>query len=203
MLYLDAGGAPVPPADLPRARAEPGLYLVKTHERAGHADIRAGEPVIYLVRDGRDAVVSYAHLFLDFVGKPPLWRRFRWRLRGLTTFEGQLEHLIIGKSPFGSWNEHVEGWLARPNTAVMRFEDLIQTPVAVVQRAFQELKLSDILPAAREAPVTFGELKKQNPKFFRKGQAGGWREEMNARLQALFWRYNSPMMRRLAYPESA
>ena len=44
--------------------ADPEVHFLKTHELASDDD---GYPSIYVVRDGRDAVVSFAHYLIDFV----------------------------------------------------------------------------------------------------------------------------------------
>ena len=76
--------------------------------------------VVYLVRDGRDVMVSYRHFLSALQG--PI--DFVQLVRG------------VGLSPC-PWHEHVEAWLANPHGAdmiVVRYEDLQETPVAALQR---------------------------------------------------------------------
>ena len=76
--------------------------------------------VVYLLRDGRDAMVSYWHF--------------------VTALQGKVDFLrfVIGEalSPC-HWHEHVERWLANPYQAdilVVRYENLHSAPVDELQR---------------------------------------------------------------------
>src|SRR5262249_16232902 len=58
--------SPPSPAPPPAMRDSPGTHFVKTHKRRKPD----GCPAIYLVRDGRDAVVSHARLRASEAGRP-------------------------------------------------------------------------------------------------------------------------------------
>jgi hypothetical protein len=77
------------------------ISLIKTHEHAND-----DRPAIYVIRDGRDACMS-------------LWKFYDKTL--------PLEAIIRGQHRFGTWASHVESWhpLDRPNTLLLKYEDLI------------------------------------------------------------------------------
>jgi len=77
------------------------LQLIKTHEPPFD-----GRPAIYVLRDGRDAVVSLYHFMHE---------RYA------------LSELVEGRNKFGSWANHVSAWTPqkRPNTLLLRYEDLV------------------------------------------------------------------------------
>jgi Sulfotransferase domain len=162
----------------------PEMYFVKTHE------LPRGDrfPTIYLVRDGRDTLVSYAHFILHFEPTAVI---------PSASFGTTLRDLIEHRGSFGGWGPHVLSWSARSTrapTSFVRFEDLIRDPPGVltesvryVQPQMQELAHPRSIPE-------FSELHALLPEFFRKGQAGGWRAEMSNELQRLFWtRYGQAM----------
>ena len=78
--------------------------------------------VVYLLRDGRDAMVSYWHYLEGLTGKP---------LDFLKLVEGGQELFPC------KWHEHVQQWLANPFNArmiVVRYEDLKKDTVAELRR---------------------------------------------------------------------
>ena len=105
------------PAPVEELAKSPEFYLVKTHGEPTDSG-----PAVYLVRDGRDAVVSYARYRMSFdkkdaglIGNLTVNRRFRQ----------ELKNIILGESPFGSWGDHVRHWnqlRADGRSELLRFE---------------------------------------------------------------------------------
>ncbi len=179
--------------------------FVKTHLLPGDL-IPADQniPAIYLVRDGRDAVVSIAHHRKDLV-KPG------------SDFNLNLQEAIVAGegSFFGGWSKNAEEWIQRANL-IIRFEDLISDPVSVFKRVEKLISLPTAnwnnLPSFKELksgkPKYGGISKISDPKFnpdefaekfFRKGTSGGWKEEMSPFFQDLFWSFHGDTMERLGY----
>jgi hypothetical protein len=161
-------------------------YFVKTHELPNHED---KSPAVYVVRDGRDTLVSYAHFALLYDAQT---------IQSGMTFEQVLQMLIESKWHFGGWSKHVQEWLNREApTALVRFEDMVVDPVSVVAKAFNDINfpLSQPLGMVPE----FGELQHSMPEFFRKGQPGTWRAEMSFWLEELFWSIHGETMNSIGY----
>lgn len=160
--------------------------FVKTHRLPGDA-----EPAIYLVRDGRDALVSYARYRMAFRSKPG----------EVKSLDSELEDLVEGRGPFGKWESHVFAWTRDRRggaTTLVRFEALIERPVEVLRKALADTGTGiEILEAG--AVPTFDELHRRWPDFFRKGRAGTWRTEMSEEIQELFWSTNGDAMGYLGY----
>jgi hypothetical protein len=169
------------------------ITFVKTH-RQPHRVECGDQPAIYLVRDGRDAIVSFAHL------------RARSLLGQGKTADTQqlLQELVVEETlGTGNWGLHVLHWLKRSSpTAVIRFEELIREPEVEVARALAEL---NILPPKRvnASPPTFSELHKVDGEFFRRGAVGSYRDEMTQEIQESFWKqpHHSEAMTLLGYPK--
>ena len=89
------GGIPFEAGDLP---------LVKTHSIPGD-----DMPAIYIVRDGRAAIVSF-------------WKFYKAHYGKKLTFETCIE----GQHYFGTWESHINAWKPwdRPKTLLLRYEDL-------------------------------------------------------------------------------
>jgi len=167
--------------------ASPQPVLVKTHEPP-EAD---SFPAIYLLRDGRDAMVSYTHFVLMMVKPPPggvTPRLFHDTLRDL---------LLEERSPYKSWAENALAWTSRPGVVVVRYEDLVRDPGGVVDRTMAMLGC----PAKRirDGVPTFEQMKKENPRLVRRGQPGSWRDEFPPDLLPLFWERNGHAMRQFGY----
>lgn len=147
----------------------PGMFYVKTH----------GMPLddsqaIYIVRDVRDTLVSYAHYMQDIDG-------FKQE------YEAILLQLITGNR-WGGWSGNVLTWIERPATVdIVKYEDMVEGRWGILG-----MGIEGDMPS-------FSELNRQWPQFFRKGRVGAWREEMSDNLEALCWHHHGKVMERLGY----
>jgi Sulfotransferase domain len=177
----------LPPTNelLPALTALDEPIFVKTHRMPSPDD---AAPAIYLVRDGRDAVVSFAH-----------YTRGRGQ-RGYANLEfaDALHKIITRATPIGTWSDNVRAWTGRAApTAVVRFESLIKNPAAAIGEAIDSLGLTP--PKRRKNLPSFDELRARDPVMFRRGRTGTWREEMPPELEELFWKLHGPQMEALGY----
>jgi hypothetical protein len=177
-------GSPV--LSLQQARLAPEKVFFKTHELP-----EDDSPAIYVVRDGRDALVSYAHYVLDYVEKVPIEKQSN-------CFDATLRNVIVNPN-FGGWSAHIFAWTQRAvPTATVRYENLIDSPVEQIQRAMLTVEYG--LPELHQAQVrSFREMHSNAPAFFRKGKAGSWKEEMSLELHELFWMHHGDAMNKLGY----
>lgn len=170
--------------DLEAIRNDPRTFLVKTHGLPDDQD----DVAIYVARDGRDALVSYAHYMMRFETE---------NVQGLT-FPEVLEAVIRGELGFGDWSANVEAWYTRPApTMILRYEDLLKRPFERILFALRQLEI-DVTPTGC-SPPSFEALKSQFPDFFRRGVGGGWREEMPTELADLFMQRHGEAMEALGY----
>ncbi len=147
--------------------------------------------VIYIVRDGRDAMVSYYHFN---------------RNRGIET---DLEQMIVdGDHIFPSkWHQHVRKWKENPFNAEMitiRYEDLLTQPLNQLYKLcdFINIERSDELlesvikcnhidkmrsrVIANDGMANKSFTGSKGAKFFRKGKTKNYLQEMNLDLQKHF-----------------
>jgi hypothetical protein len=175
--------------DLGLLQTDSGKHFVKTHDLPNGDDF----PAVALIRDGRDAVVSYAYYILKTergIERP-----------GRDLFEATLKQLIIGDS-FGGWSRNVNAWMDHAGRdSAVRFEDLIADPVNIAAATLRRLGVDAGI--ARAAPPSFQELHAAIPWFFRRGNIGSWHEEMPSHLQDLFLERHGDTLLRLGYSEQA
>jgi hypothetical protein len=165
------------PAEWCPAAARDGndTWFVKTH------DLQPGpDKAIYVIRDGREAMVSFLN-YLTHYGREPV----------------DLSDVVTGAVPFGSWSDHVEGWdpAARPDTLLLRYEELAADPVAhlpVIARFIGRDTVPGVLP-------TFADLHAVNPAFFRSGRVDSWKGVFSEDLHRLFWVLHGGVMLRYGY----
>jgi hypothetical protein len=136
--------------------------------------------VVYLMRDGRDVMVSYLHY-----------------LRALKGHQNFLDLVTSSADLFPChWHEHVTGWRANPYRAdmiVVRYEDLLRDPVTELGRvcAFARIERSPDMIRAVSRGACFAKMRQKeiatgwnNPiwprdkAFVRRGEAGSYRDEM-------------------------
>src|SRR4051812_1327972 len=90
-------------------------------------------PALYLVRDGRDVLVSFTHFLLRTEYGIPVGasrEAFLWKLRRLIATNGY----------FGGWGPHVLAWKRRAApTSIVRYEELIADPAAALEKALPPL----------------------------------------------------------------
>jgi hypothetical protein len=158
--------------------------------------------VIYVIRDGRDVMVSYWH-FMQAMGT---------RFASLRALVESPTHAFDVR-----WQEHVERWLANPykcDLLVLRYEELRAQPHdqarriadflgitadaelldrAVFQCSFEQMK-------QREARLGWDNKKWPTDKaFVRRGKVGSHRDEMDAATRALFEHQSGNLLRALGY----
>lgn len=168
--------------------------------------VTRGRPVVLLVRDPRDALVSL-HTHFRFRSSPREWRRFGLRddprAMSLAAF---LRHSRIGLPAFVDLYARLAEWLDRhPRCLLLRFEDLRSDPAGTLRRllAFLDEPVEadaiartvafasiDSLRALEASGFFRAEILRpgnpDDPRSFktRRGASGGWREEVPAGLQA-------------------
>lgn len=164
--------------------------------------------VVYLLRDGRDAMVSYRHYreaidgvkydFLEFVS--PETKLFPCH-----------------------WSEHVDTWMQNPYQAqmlVIRYEDLLSEPVKELRRFCEFANISrdtDHLAAVAEG-ASFRNLRDKETRtgfgrpdqifppgtfFFRRGIVGSHKDEMPREVLERFLAHANGTLRRCGYTTDA
>jgi hypothetical protein len=178
------------PGPLAELRASHEPYFVKTH-RQRDADVDEDDAAICLVRDGRDALVSWARQASE---DDP------------SRYETELRTRILRDAPIGtgSWGNNILSWLQPPaaHRRVLRYEDLVRDPWAAVPPIIAALAPTLTLDPDAGIP-SLGELRKHDDQFFRRGRSGSHHDELPAELHRLFWSRpdNAAAMRLLGYQE--
>lgn len=163
------------------------VQFVKTHQftREAWTDF----PALLIVRDPRDAWVSWAHYNLNFRGAQgklasefERYKKGKWRTTGTMTM-------------------FFEPWLARPAPkTVLRYEDLVKAsePYKLVSDALAELGIENTLLTA-EPPPSFATLQACRPKFFRRGIIGSHKDELGDDFRKFIEELEAPIMERFGY----
>jgi hypothetical protein len=171
--------------------------IVKSH--LPYHDIPKGPGrYIYGIRNGLDVAVSYHHHA----------RKYMSGLKHLSLDEF-FGRFMAGEVPYGSWFEHVAAWLRnkdRLNVLVVTYEELSADLEAGVKRiadfcgitidpaamprilercSFAFMREHDArfaLPTGAPPPTPAA----PEPAFIRRGQVGGWRQELDERFLSDF-----------------
>ena len=198
--------------------ASPVPFLRKTHEvyRPGAPGrepfpVEATRAAILIVRDPRDVACSYAPFFgleldaaVDAIG----------RESGAEAKASPAQAQTA--QPWGSWSSHAQSWLAESvpfPVHLVRYEDLRADAAATLSPVFAAIGLEctdEQLQAAleqtrferlktSEAERGFRETSPKTREFFRKGQAGGWREELTDEQVAALEADHAETMTALGY----
>lgn len=164
------------PASYEDMRASDAVHVVKTHRPRRPCDVSREDAAICLVRDGRDALVSWA----------------RQRCEREPSYEQQLRELIAlhPSKGAGRWGHNVLSWLDEPleRQSVVHFDVLVTHPLAALDDAVGPIL--GLLPKTGTPVPTFGELRGLDPSFFRRGAFGSHRDEMPPDLEREFWAHD-------------
>ncbi len=133
--------------------------------------------VLYIIRDPKDAYVSYYHYLLK-------------RLPAGTTFKNFLR--IENYRP-SNWYQHVTDWEKHPNILIVKYEDLKSDTFAEMSKIlnFLNFKVDDsklqkaineasfenmkVIEKEKGRPYVNEEEKKKSTDFMRKGTIGDWK----------------------------
>jgi hypothetical protein len=166
---------------------------------------------ILIVRDPRDVAVSFAsyrHISID---------------RAITLMENEQHEEWLRADRVGElfrqrtlgWSGHAKSWLNQTDIPVhlVRYEDMKADTVATFRRAldFSGYPASDEDVRRAVGFADFAELRRQERNtgfrerslpgvpFFRRGENGGWRDELSTEQVARIEAVHGAMMRRLGY----
>jgi hypothetical protein len=110
---------------------EKPIRFIKTHETYTGSYPK----VIYIYRDGRDVAGSYYNFHLRHYGYKK-------------SFDSFLKEMLNGAVGFGSWQDHVSGWLHREHVIPffpIRYEDLLTNTKSLVKQLAEFINI-DIEP---------------------------------------------------------
>jgi aryl sulfotransferase len=166
---------------------------------------------VYIVRDPRDVAVSFAH----YAGMDAEWAtdRIGSQQTGLRTNLEDIGPQVPQR--LGTWSDHVRSWTEQTlfPVIVVRYEDLHTDPGGQLERIAQFGKLEatpEAIAAAveaasferasrQEAQEGFRERGGVEQRFFRRGLAGGWKDELPVELAERIVTDHREVMQRLGY----
>jgi hypothetical protein len=185
-------------------------YYFRFSERAYFKSHHLPRPeyqqVIYLVRDGRDVMVSLKHYMENKAGK-----------------EIDLLSLFTADQIWPCrWDEHVVAWQENPyraNILIVKYEDLLQSPQEELQKIsrFLNVKCDPTRAAEIIARTSLENLRSkhkemlaydqrgrsqwtdQNKDFFRRGQTGSYKDELPAFEKNFYTSQFENSLRQLGY----
>lgn len=170
------------------------IVFVKTHEEPENRELPTS--VIYIVRDGRDTLLSYAHFLADF--QPSLGDDWRERLEQIVNCEAEARG-ANSLSPALDWGAHVTQLLPKADV-VVRFEKLLADPWYEVEQALDTLGLLRSMPLPAPNRLSrFRDLHAANPQFYRSGKVGEWKKAFPPDLIPQFWAHHREGMEVAGY----
>ena len=170
--------------------------LIKSHETAEiFRSLYPAGKAMYLLRDGRDALLSYYFYQQAFMVNPgnktvfPTGRR-QQDLGAVSGNEVRFDadsYAAFLRTHGRDWVRHVQGWPAVPGVLLVRYESLQQSFESELARIVEYLALPAVRTVAevREEYVehTRGLLTGDNRAFHRKGVVGDWKNHLDERIR--------------------
>jgi cephalosporin hydroxylase len=176
---------------VPDVHSKPGFrrYGDRAFFKSHHLPRREYRQVIYLLRDGRDAMVSYYHHLSALSATPVDF--------------GRMVREGTGLFP-GRWQDHVDAWMKNPFDArlmVVRYEDLKTDCLKELHRLceFLDIQREESWLQLLAGGAEFGRMQAKEAaqgwanaawpkekKFVRRGVVGSYRDEMPPEVLACF-----------------
>jgi hypothetical protein len=206
-----------------------GVHLIfKIHDSVKEFSLEE-VPIIYIVRDVRDVLVSAFFFNNGFVAedlvkvdsnlrgiKRLLYRLYFWNQirrmnrRWCGNELSVLNSWIHGrKNTVGSWSEHVESWVKDSRVVVVKYEDLLCDAVGELKKilGFLEIDVDDGILEEAILNQSFKKKKSKfmdagdsrNVKFLRSGKQGGWREFLSPAMAKEIEKTHADVMRNFDY----
>lgn len=191
--------------------------VFKVHEAFTHPTTRqplfsraATRAALYLIRNPLDVAVSFSHHRGKGVDNT-IARMNRLDTEAVSYTDLNDQQL---PQPMGSWSWHVRSWVDEPGLPVLtlRYEDMLARPAecftaacrfagfpddpARIARALEHSRFDKV--RAQEQAKGFREAL-QRRTFFRRGQAGCWREVLSPEQVATIVSQHGDVMRRFGY----
>jgi len=164
------------------------FHFVKTH-RQRDDQVQEADRAICLVRDGRDALVSWARLLTE---------------TDESRFEQELQTLMNrnDRTGTGSWGTNVLSWLRppAPHRVLLRYEELARDPRSTIAATLTAL-MPQLPPQTAGQIPSFADLQRTDIRFFRRGHTGSHQDELPGHMHDLFWSWpdNASAMKLLGY----
>lgn len=159
------------------ASSSKDIYFVKTH-----FEPLDEQPCIYIVRDGRMAILSYFYYHKDFIQS-----------------DSSLLELIVGDDVFGDWSSLFYKYnpFYRNQTLVIKYENLLNNTEVEIEN------ISNFIPVKKQTKQwinPFSKLHEIEPSFFRRG-CKDWKPDpyWTKPIEQLFWKKHSELMHSLGY----
>jgi hypothetical protein len=188
-------------------------YTVTPKGEALLAGRRGADSAIVIVRDPRDVAPSLANHNRSSIDDAITFMNDQQT--GLCAKANRVHNQLRQQLP--GWSGHIVSWLDQIDipTHLIRYEDMQTDTIGTFRCALDFARRTasdeDIQRATAFAEIT--ELQKQEQdkgfreapwpqpggNFFRRGQTGGWRDELSAEQVARIEAAHAPMMRRLGY----
>ena len=197
------------------ARGQPGSIFCKTHNALmtlhGHPTINLGvtSGAIYIVRNPLDVAASSA----DFMGID-LDQAIELMATEYLELPHDPERNNVSIVP-GSWSQHVASWTGgtKRRLHVVKYEDMIDRPSVTFGGVAQFLGLKPsrqrLLRAIRNSSFRtmksqeeaggFKERSDHQKRFFRRGKAGGWKDELSESQIQRICETHGEQMKRFGY----
>lgn len=184
--YLDIIGFHDKHVSLGHMKESDEYFFVKTHELPSD-----DYPSLYVVRDGRDVLVSYAYYIRNFLEQH----------KEYTVFE-TMHDLIINPGYFHGWSSHIQAWVnSRSPVSMIKYEQLLSAadPSKTIRDASSKLGINIPDPIRTDSHPNFTQLHEIQPDFFQNGTPGKWRREMPQELQKLFYKEHGDILYKMGY----
>lgn len=176
--------------------------IIKEHAPYNASAKHHVKRAIYIVRDGRDAMVSY-------------WHYCNQRDGTSIPFSEFIELSARPEHSYGPWREHALGWLNAPLKAklILRYEDMLADTATCLKQAleFLEIEVSDSVIAKAVNRASFDSMRKLektkgfnldqlvNVEFVRQGKSGAWGNTFASGDLELFNKFHGGSVEELGY----
>lgn len=158
---------------------------------------------LYLVRDGRDSLVSYYFYNVKHKKYTESWDEFFKRYFELQKASGYREKVLM--KHMGFWAENVASYRNADNAMIIKYEDLLQNPMKITKSAFEFLEIpfqeyeSNLQYLFNKASDDLLQKKQRDEQERKRGSTGAWQDFFSSKQNELFITRSGEILSELGY----
>lgn len=158
---------------------------------------------IYLLRDGRDSLLSYYFYNIKHKGYSESWDVFFNRYYESNKYNSYREKYLLAN--MGNWSDNVNSYLNLNNTLIVKYENLLANPLEYAEKIFSHINISfdkyksNLELLFKKSKEEMAQKKQRDENERKRGSFGGWQDFYSDKQNELFISRSGEVLKKFDY----